>query len=124
MKKWGDRHVSAGPKAKTITEKIATIAENAKREDTYENKIVGAVLRTIVDISVDPKSDVTFLKASEICDALTTVVAGFLPPAKGVDSSAQLREQCRIYADKLHRRALLVQERAPLFPGYDPSKRH
>jgi hypothetical protein len=120
----GESKVNAGPKAKNLAEKIAATAATEKLDGAYSDKIVEAVLNTITDSSVDPKTKVAVIRVGEICDALTTIVAGFLATSKDADNTEQLRKRCRMYADKLYRRARLAQEHSPVFAGYHPKGTH
>jgi hypothetical protein len=113
--------VNAGSRAKPRAEKIAV---SDKLDGAYSDKIVEAVLNTIADSSLDPETKVAVIRADEICDALTTIVAGFLAASKDADDAARLRRRCRMFGDKLYRRALLVQKHPPVFAGYHPGRTH
>jgi hypothetical protein len=120
----GEFNVSAGSKARTPAGKIAATAATEELDGAYSDKIVEAVLNTITDSSVDPKTKVAVIRTGEVCDALATIVAGFLATSKDADDSVQLRRRCRKYADKLYRRAQLMQQHAPAFMGYHPRGTH
>jgi hypothetical protein len=79
-------------------------------DEAYIHKIQAAVLKAIVEASLDPTGQASMLKSAEICSALTTVMAHMIATSDGAKTPAGIRELVDHYAKRLKARARCARE--------------